>query len=315
MRSQRLSIRPDYLPCRQPAHVRADALAVLQEHALPRLVQVNPLRRLAALTAKLQVTADDGAVGEAQRRRPVRAEGPNGDCGGHRQQLASDSGLFQELTSCSTPWRLASLDRATWRYPPSYAMPNEQDMAVGRVGDPDLGRQRRRQRRAGAEPRLSVIELHGGETSIGDRRVHGHLVNHLAQPMPTPLATWCSPRRTARFVSRPAATAVAATAVGVERVSSQPRHPAPDTTRAGRSFARPASGDMPTQYLPKQGYLPNRGELRVPSRPRPLVDVDDLQIEKRAAAVAAQPQGQPYRSRPARTATTGLGRVSQMSVS
>jgi hypothetical protein len=39
---------------------------------------------------------------------------------------------------------------------------------------------------------------------------------------------------------------------------------------------------MPTQYLPKQGYLPNRGELRV-----------DVQSEKHAAAVAARPQRQP----------------------
>jgi hypothetical protein len=69
--------------------------------------------------------------------------------------------------------------------PSTHATPDKQDVAVGRVGDPDLGRERLRQSRTGAEPPQRVIELHGGKASIGDRRVHGHLVNHLAQPMPT----------------------------------------------------------------------------------------------------------------------------------
>src|SRR5436305_14574349 len=64
----------DRVLCREPAHIRADSVAILGEHALPRFVQVDPLRRLSLLPAEWRVAADDGSVGQAPRWRPVGAE-------------------------------------------------------------------------------------------------------------------------------------------------------------------------------------------------------------------------------------------------
>jgi hypothetical protein len=57
-------------------------------------------------------------------------------------------------------------------------MPNKQDVGVGRVGNPDLGGERRRQRGMGAKSRQSVIELLAGAASVGGRGVDGHPVDH-----------------------------------------------------------------------------------------------------------------------------------------
>jgi hypothetical protein len=88
--------------------------AILGKHAVPDVVQVNPLRWLATLPAERQITVDDGAVRQAQRRRPVGAERTDGDRGGDGQQVTGDARLLDEFASRGGPRCLASLDRATW---------------------------------------------------------------------------------------------------------------------------------------------------------------------------------------------------------
>lgn len=132
------SARPYCSPCRESTYVRADALAILGKDALPELVEMNPLRRLATFSDERQITVYGGAVGGAQRRQPTGAEGTNSDRGGDRQQVTGNARLLDEFASRGGPRCLASLDRATWWYPPAHSMPNKQDVGVGRVGNPDL---------------------------------------------------------------------------------------------------------------------------------------------------------------------------------
>lgn len=77
--------------------------------------------------------ADDGGTRQAQRRRPVTAEGTNGDHSRHRHQIADGASLLREFTSHSASWCLARLDRATRRHSSTRAMRRMQDAAVGRA--------------------------------------------------------------------------------------------------------------------------------------------------------------------------------------
>lgn len=58
---------------RRTAHVCTNAVVVFGKRAVPRLVQVEPPRRLAPFPTERRVTVDDSGIRQAQRRRPVNA--------------------------------------------------------------------------------------------------------------------------------------------------------------------------------------------------------------------------------------------------